>query len=111
MKLCCPNNLSSVLWSLPALLLLCFSSLPVQAHESRPAYLEITQTAPDRYDVLWRTPLNAGMRLPVALKFPDEVRNVTEPKTQELTDCLIERRSIETTGGLAGKRIEFPGLQ
>ena len=49
------------------------------AHESRPAYLEIKETAPGRYDVLWRTPLLAGMRLPVVLKFPDDVRNVTEP--------------------------------
>src|SRR5580765_7005014 len=29
-----------------------------QAHESRPAYLEINETLPGRYDVLWRTPLN-----------------------------------------------------
>ena len=28
-----------------------------QAHESRPAYLELTETAPGRYNVLWRTPL------------------------------------------------------
>ena len=40
------------------------------AHESRPAYLQITETAPGRYDVLWRTPLLAGMRLPVRLVLP-----------------------------------------
>jgi hypothetical protein len=83
----------------------------VQAHESRPGYLEINQTAPDRYDVLWRTPSNAGMRLPVALRFPDEVRNLTEPTIQELNDSLIERRTIEVAGGLIGRRIEFVGLQ
>ena len=36
-----------------------------QAHESRPAYLEINETTAGRYDVLWRTPLNAGMPLPI----------------------------------------------
>jgi hydrogenase/urease accessory protein HupE len=82
------------------------------AHESRPAYLEIKETTPGRYDVLWRTPLLAGMRLPVLLKFPDDVRNVTEPTLRELPDSLIERRLIEAPGsGLAGKRIEFVGLQ
>jgi hydrogenase/urease accessory protein HupE len=82
------------------------------AHESRPAYLEITETAPGRYDVLWRTPLLAGMRLPVVLKFPGDVRNVTEPALRELSDSLVERRLIEAGGsGLAGKRIEFVGLQ
>jgi hypothetical protein len=39
-----------------------------RAHESRPTYLEIKETAPGRCDVLWRTPGLAGMRLPVLLK-------------------------------------------
>ncbi|MGH7802361.1 MAG: HupE/UreJ family protein [Thermodesulfobacteriota bacterium] len=82
------------------------------AHESRPAYLEIMETAPGRYSVLWRTPIMSGMRLPVALKFPDNVRNVTEPTAQELTDSLIERRVIDAgASGLARKQIEFVGLQ
>jgi hypothetical protein len=82
------------------------------AHESRPAHLEVTETAPGRYDVLWRTPLLSGMRLPIALKFPDEVRNVSGPVQRELSDVLVERRVIDTgEGGLAGKRVEFVGLQ
>src|SRR5262245_40335790 len=56
----------------------------VQAHESRPAYLEVRETTAGRYDVLWRTPVLSGMRLPVVLKFPDDVRNVTEPVLREL---------------------------
>ena len=82
------------------------------AHESRPAYLEITETTAGRYDVLWRTPLLNGVRLPVAIRFPHDVRNVTEPVLRELSDSLVERRVIEAgEGGLAGKRIEFVGLQ
>jgi hypothetical protein len=82
------------------------------AHESRPAYLEITETSAGRYEVLWRTPLSSGVRLPVGLKFPGDVRNVTEPVLRELSDSLVERRVIEAgEGGLAGKRIEFVGLQ
>jgi hydrogenase/urease accessory protein HupE len=83
-----------------------------QAHESRPAYLEINETAPGRYEVLWRTPLNAGMRLPVVLKLPDETRNVTEPSLNEFSGMLLERRLIDAgKNGLAGKRVEFVGLQ
>jgi hydrogenase/urease accessory protein HupE len=82
------------------------------AHESRPTYLEIRETTAGRYDVLWRTPILSGMRLPVVLKFPNDVRYVTEPTLRELPDSLVERRLIEATGsGLAGKRIEFVGLQ
>jgi hydrogenase/urease accessory protein HupE len=81
------------------------------AHEIRPAYLQIDQTGPTRYSVLWRTPLLSGMRLPVALQFPEGVRNVTEPNERQLPDSLVERRVVETADGLAGKRIEFVGLQ
>jgi hydrogenase/urease accessory protein HupE len=82
-----------------------------QAHESRPAYLEINETIPGRYDVLWRTPLNAGMPLPIVLKFPNGVDNVREPATRELPDSLVERRIIRVSDSLTGKRIDFVGLQ
>ena len=82
------------------------------AHEPRPAFLDIKETASGRYEVLWRTPLNAGMRLPIALRFGDDVRNLTEPVVQELNDSLIERLSIDTgPEGLAGRRIGFAGLE
>jgi hydrogenase/urease accessory protein HupE len=81
------------------------------AHESRPAYLEINQVSRDRYEVLWHTPLLAGMRLPVVLRFPDTVHNVTEPVQRELPGSLLERRLVEAVGGLEGKSVEFVGLQ
>ena len=83
----------------------------VLAHETRPAYLEIKETSPSHYDILWRTPVNAGMRLPIVLQLPADAKNVSSPVVQELTDSLVERRSVEVPGGLAGKRIEFVGLQ
>lgn len=52
------------------------------------------------------------MRLPVALSLPDGVKNITEPKVEELADSVVERRSIDAAPkGLSGQRIEFPGLQ
>lgn len=82
------------------------------AHEARPAYLEVKETAPGRYDLLWRTPVLSGMRLPVLLQVPPGTKNLREPTVQTLTDSLLERRSIDAgPGGLSGKRIDFPGLQ
>jgi hydrogenase/urease accessory protein HupE len=93
----------------PALL---FALSSAQAHEVRPAYLELKETAPGQFSVLWRTPVMAGMRLPIVLKLPGDARNLKDPVVQELTDSLIERRWVEAgPNGLAGKRIEFPGLQ
>ena len=96
-----------------AALLVVLAGLPAaRAHEARPAYLELKETAPGQLSVTWRTPVLAGMRLPVALKLPDGVRNVEEPSVQQLPDSLLERRAVDTNPtGLAGKRIEFPGLQ
>jgi len=82
------------------------------AHEVRPAVLEIKETSPGRYNVLWRTPLLSGQPLPVVLQLPDDVRNVTDPIVQELSDSIVERRVIEPAGGtLVGKRVQFVGLQ
>lgn len=82
------------------------------AHEVRPAYLQIDEIGPGRYQLLWRTPVIAGMRLPVLLRLPDEIDEVAGPVVQELSDSLVERRLIDAgIQGLAGKRIEFVGLQ
>ena len=78
----------------------------------RPAYLEIKETSPGLYELLWRTPVLAGMRLPVALELPGNVRNVTEPAVRELSDSLVERRIVRPESGtIAGTRIDFVGLQ
>jgi hydrogenase/urease accessory protein HupE len=82
------------------------------AHEARPAYLEIVEAAPGQFSLLWRTPVLAGMRLPVVLELPDGVRNLGEPVVQELADSLLERRRVDAgPDGLAGRRIGFRGLQ
>ena len=88
------------------------ASSSAAAHEVRPAYLEIKEVARGRYDVLWRTPVLSGMRLPVVLKLPEDVRTVRPAAVQELTDSLVERRTIATSpDGLSGRRIEFRGLE
>ncbi|AIL61734.1 HupE/UreJ family protein [Pseudomonas alkylphenolica] len=94
------------------LLLLGFMGLSAMAHESRPAYLELNETTAGRYDVLWRTPVLSGMRLPIALRFAEGVRTVVDPVESQLNDSLIERRVIDAgPAGLVRQRIEFVGLQ
>jgi hydrogenase/urease accessory protein HupE len=95
-----------------ALVVLTVFPLRAFAHESRPAYLEIEEVTPRHYRILWRTPTVAGMPLPVMLKLPEDTRNVTEPMSQQLSDSRLERQIVDAgVGGLAGKRIEFIGLQ
>jgi hypothetical protein len=101
------------LWLIAIFLLASMLAVPTtRAHDARPAYLEIKETSPNQFSVLWRTPVLAGMRLPVVLTMPADVTNLKEPLVQELADSLLERRWIDAgANGLAGKRIEFTGLQ
>ncbi|MEJ8574269.1 HupE/UreJ family protein [Microbaculum marinum] len=81
------------------------------AHDVRPAYLQIDSIGPERYAVFWRTPLLSGAQLPVALALPDNATMLTQPSVQTLPGSRIERSAFEIPGGLAGKRIRFPGLE
>jgi len=106
-RFCC-----SACWLLTVLVVLLAAIPAAMAHESRPAFLEIQETAPGQYTLLWRTPMLAGRHLPVVLQLPDDVRSLREPVVQTLSDSLLERRWIDAgPEGLAGKRIDFPGLQ
>jgi len=81
------------------------------AHEARPAYLEIIETEAERYQILWRTPLRPGSRLAVVLRLPEGTRAFGDRSEREFRDSVVERFTVEVPGGLAGKRIEFVGLE
>ena len=70
--------------AVPLLVAFAFFVPSGQAHEARPAYLEIKETAPGQFSVLFRTPMLAGMRLPLVLKLPDAVTDLKKPVIQEL---------------------------
>ncbi|MXZ70438.1 MAG: HupE/UreJ family protein [Acidobacteria bacterium] len=73
----------------------------VEAHEVRPAYLELTEVSAGRFDVLWKQPILPGSepgivrRLPLEPRFPD--RCFESARTlPDLTDsALIERWTID----------------
>ena len=94
------------------LLLVMLPVPPAGADEARPAYLEIKETAAGQFSLLWRTPVLSGMRLPIVLTLPADVRNIKAPTVEELADSIVERRWIDAgPKGLSGRRIEFVGLQ
>ena len=88
------------------------SCSPVSAHEVRPAYLELRQTAPDTYDVLWKVPARGdNMRLGIYVEFPSGATNVTTPRTLIANDASTERWIVKRTGGLTGDKIYITGLE
>jgi hydrogenase/urease accessory protein HupE len=82
------------------------------AHETRPATLDIKERIKGRYEVIWRTPLYYGVRLPIRMELPDYWENAVDPKEQVLPDWVVERRVvIMGKGEIDGSTIRFPGLE
>lgn len=102
---------SAVRAALACVLLWTCGVLGLQAHEVRPAYLQIDEAGADRYTVIWRTPLLSGAPLPVILTLPEGARTVSGPGIQQMPGSTIARSIVEIPGGLAGNRIDFVGLQ
>ncbi len=85
--------------------------LPTQAHEVRPGYLELRQTAPDTYDLLFKLPARGEeLRLALYLKLPDRTNDATPPRSHFNGNAYVERRTIRRDGGFDGMSITIDGL-
>jgi hypothetical protein len=106
-----PRSLLS--WLFIALISLTMSGgTPAFTHEIRPLYLEIKETSPEHFNVLWRIPSLGGIRLPIELQLPKELQDEKPPVQQQFPDYYVERRVVSLgTRGLAGQRIEVSGLE
>ena len=83
---------------------------PVSADDFRPAYLQLTQTAPDRYDVLWKVPaLDQQTVLELMPRFPDGSRELGARRASYVGGAAVIRWTAELPGGLNGKPIAFEG--
>ncbi len=85
-----------------------FAGVAAQAHEVRPAYLQLDEQADGTWQVLWKQPVLQDRRLPIDPVFPEgcELNALQQP---ELTGAaLIHRWSTDCD--LANARIEISGL-
>src|SRR5271154_1271349 len=81
------------------------------ADEFRPAYLQLTQTAADRYDVLWKEPaLDENTILKVQPAFPAGTATTSPVRSSFASGAVVQRWAISLPGGLEGRTIEFPGV-
>ncbi len=95
-----------------ALLLLGTIWQPVGAHESRPGYLELQETSPAVFDVLWRRPAKGEMVLSMQPQLP--VHCVQQGARKQLLQpgALVERWTINCgSTGLAGQSLRIAGLE
>jgi len=81
-----------------------------QAHELRPGYLEVHQTGPETFAVLWKVPARDDLRLGLYLQLPDHCTPASEPRRFQTADAYTERTTLACPGGLEGRRIAIDGL-
>jgi len=89
---------------------LLLASSASHAHEVRPGYLEITERQTGEYDVYWKVPRSAGMKLNISPVFPEHFEAIAAVSQQIVGDAFIERWSIRSDKSLAGQTIGIAGL-
>ena len=96
---------------LAALLAMFCACATAEAHELRPAFLDMEEIAPDDFAVVWKVPAAGDMRLPIDLQLPATC-NDRKPPASELDDnYLVTRWTAECDGGLRGQDIAVAGLR
>lgn len=99
-----------------ALCLVALMAWPAAAHEVRPGYIELTETARDNYAIIWKQPVRSAGRAAVAglgLRpvFPENCTRLSDSRMQRRPGVLIERFELACAGGLLGRQIGVEGLQ
>lgn len=82
-------------------------------HESRPAFLQITESADasGRFDLLWKTPARGpDLRLGLDVVLPADCRLKGVPEVEFTGDAFVERSTFEREGGLDGMEVYIEGL-
>ncbi len=82
-----------------------------QADELRPGYLELRQTAPDTYSMLFKIPARGDdLRLAIYVNLPEGMRDMAPPRSQFKGGAYTERRTIRRKGGIAGQTVSIESL-
>lgn len=100
---------------IPLILFMAFL-VPAAAHEVRPGYIEITEGAPDSFDIVWKQPVrsagaNAVAGLGLRPVFPENCARLGDSRMRRIPGALVEKFSLKCDGGLLGQSIGVEGLQ
>jgi hydrogenase/urease accessory protein HupE len=91
---------------------LLLAAAAANAHEVRPAYLEIRQTSPETYGVLWKVPARGeNLRLAIRPVFSDGSTEQAAPVSLTGGNALVERWVVRRAGGLGDSTIRIAGLE
>lgn len=94
---------------IPLLLLLLFAQ-PAMAHELRPGYLEISESSPNQYDIVWKAPIIMGRPLAVEPSYPENCELEHSIKRSTIRNAVISHMTLACSEPLHGQRIDLNGL-
>ncbi len=87
-----------------------FHASYAHAHELRPAYLEMSETKPGEFSVLWKVPARGDKVLGLHVNWPAVYEELAPGTRQSTRDAFIERRLLKFSKGLIGESIAIQGL-
>jgi hypothetical protein len=86
-------------------------ALPAGAHESRPGYLELTETGQGQYDMLWKQPANGEYTLRLNPVFPTDCTLTGADNRRLMPGAMLTRFRLACPNGLEGRPIMIDGLE
>jgi len=84
-------------------------SAAAAAHEVRPAYLELRERDANHWDVLFKVPAKAELRLGISVCLPERCVG-SERVARAAMGAHVERWRVACAGGLVGERVAIDGL-
>ncbi|MDZ7652621.1 MAG: HupE/UreJ family protein [Burkholderiaceae bacterium] len=81
------------------------------AHELRPGVLELRETRPGTYALLWKRPAGGEVDIRIAPALPAECRFAAPGLSQLTPGALVVRGTLVCDGGLRGRTIAIVGLE
>jgi hypothetical protein len=82
-----------------------------RAHEVRPGFLELVESAPGAYAFLWKKPTGGEVEIDIAPVVPPECRLVIPATQQPSPGAVVVRGTLECPGGIAGRSLRIAGLE
>lgn len=93
--------LTAVVW--------CGLAASAAADEIRPGYLELTQTTPTEWRMVWKAPIQGGLAGQTEPSLPDSCRQ-SEPSHELVNAAMVSVWTISCPDGLEGETVGLTGL-
>ena len=87
--------------------------LPIvaSAHELQPGFLQIKETTPHQYEVIWKQPTSLGRPLRLTPVFPANCQASSAAQSEVLPQSWVWRIRLSCLNGLAGQTLNIEGLE